>query len=62
MVFGQAPPPPLEQDPVYTQPCLSVCSLAQAVEPCPRVDGAPGQAPPQQQQQQKPAAAAPGVS
>lgn len=37
MVFGQ-PPPPIQQDPAYAQPCLSACSLAKAVEPCPKVD------------------------
>eukprot|EP00878_Enallax_costatus_P007865 GHUV01008230.1.p1 GENE.GHUV01008230.1~~GHUV01008230.1.p1 ORF type:complete len:294 (+),score=80.49 GHUV01008230.1:154-1035(+) len=38
MVFGQAPPP-LEQDPVYTQACfVPQCSLAASVEPCPKTD------------------------
>lgn len=38
MVFGQTPPP-LEQDPVYTQPCfVPQCSLAAGVEPCPKTD------------------------
>jgi len=27
MIFGQAPPP-IEEDEVYNQPCLSVCNLA----------------------------------
>jgi hypothetical protein len=38
MIFGQAPPP-LEHDPVYTQPCfVPQCSLAAGVEPCPKTD------------------------
>ena len=39
MIFGQAPPP-LEQDPAYSQPCfVPACSLAQrGPEPCPKVD------------------------
>ncbi|GFR45906.1 hypothetical protein Agub_g7362 [Astrephomene gubernaculifera] len=45
MIFGQAPPP-LEADPVYTQPCFAVqCNIAAskdgvaaALPPCPKVD------------------------
>jgi hypothetical protein len=38
MIFGQAPPP-LEEDPVYAQPCfVPQCSLAQRAEPCPKTD------------------------
>lgn len=37
MVFGQ-PPPPLEQEAAYTQPCLAVeCEMAVAPQPCPKV-------------------------
>lgn len=47
MIFGQAPPP-IEQDAVYNQPCLSVCNLARSSDtvgggnpappPCPKLD------------------------
>lgn len=38
MIFGQAPPP-LEEDPVYKQPCfVPQCSLAQKLEACPKTD------------------------
>ena len=43
MIFGQAPPP-VEEDPVYNQPCLSVCKLAFPADPaaeplaCPKTD------------------------
>lgn len=39
MIFGQAPPP-LEEDPVYTQPCFaSQCTLGNALPtPCPKLD------------------------
>lgn len=38
MIFGQTPPP-LEQDPVYTQACfVPQCSLAASVETCPKTD------------------------
>ena len=43
MIFGQAPPP-IEQDEVYNQPCLSVCNLARASDAaagapaCPKTD------------------------
>jgi len=46
MIFGQAPPP-VEQDAAYTQSCLSQCSLAQGIVPCPKTDT-------QRQQQQQP--------
>jgi hypothetical protein len=53
MVFGQAPPP-LEQDPVYTQSCfVPQCSLADRIEPCPKTDTERAKA-----RQQIPAAAA----
>lgn len=40
MIFGQTPPP-IEEDPVYNQPCLAVCNLASgksASKPCPKTD------------------------
>jgi hypothetical protein len=38
MIFGQAPPP-LEEDPVFQQPCfIPQCSLAKRSEPCPKTD------------------------
>ena len=54
MIFGQAPPP-LEQDPVYNQPCfVTQCSLAQrAVVPCPKTDTVRDAAAARQQQQQQ---------
>lgn len=39
MIFGQAPPP-LEDDPVYNQPCFSVCNIGTGSmpTPCPKID------------------------
>jgi hypothetical protein len=39
MLFG-LPPPPVEEDPVYNQPCFSVCNVAKgrANAPCPKTD------------------------
>lgn len=59
MVFGQVPPP-LEQDPVYTQSCfVPHCSLADRIEPCPKTDTERVKA--RQQQQQQPAVTAAAV-
>lgn len=59
MVFGQVPPP-LEQDPVYTQSCfVPHCSLAGRIEPCPKTDTERVTA--RQQQQQQPAVTAAAV-
>jgi hypothetical protein len=52
MIFGQQPPP-IDQDEAYTQSCLSQCSLAKGIVPCPKTDTARPQ-----EQQQLPAAAA----
>lgn len=47
MIFGQAPPP-IEQDEAYSQSCLSQCTLAKGIVPCPKTDmqrerlGSPG--------------------
>ena len=38
MIFGQAPPP-LEEDPVYDQPCFSVCNIGSSEKKvCPKID------------------------
>ena len=42
MIFGQEPPP-IEEDPVYNQPCLSPCKIGSLGEngkfqPCPKID------------------------
>lgn len=37
MIFGQAPPP-IEQDEAYGQSCLSQCTLAKGIVPCPKTD------------------------
>ena len=42
MVFG-LPPVPIEQDPVYSQPCFAVCNLQtksskSLVQACPKID------------------------
>jgi hypothetical protein len=37
MIFGQAPPP-IEQDEAYSQSCLSQCTLAKGIVPCPKTD------------------------
>lgn len=41
MIFG-LPPPPVEEDPVYNQPCFAVCAVAgqsrSQVRACPKVD------------------------
>lgn len=38
MIFGQ-PPPPIEEDPVYNQPCFSVCNIGSASsQVCPKID------------------------
>jgi hypothetical protein len=57
MVFGQAPPP-IDQDEAYTQSCLSQCTLAKGIVPCPKTDTQRERQPQQQQQQQQPSVAA----
>lgn len=38
MIFGQEPPP-VEQDPVYNQPCFSACNIGSSEKKaCPKVD------------------------
>lgn len=38
MIFGQEPPP-VEEDPVYTQPCFSACNIGIAEKKaCPKID------------------------
>lgn len=47
MIFGESPPP-LEEDPVYNQPCLSPCKMGRQESdarspssfqtPCPKID------------------------
>lgn len=38
MIFGQAPPP-IEEDPVYDQPCFSVCNIGStSKQVCPKID------------------------
>jgi len=38
MIFGQEPPP-VEEDPVYTQPCFSACNIGSAEKKaCPKID------------------------
>ena len=38
MIFGQSPPP-LEEDPVYNQPCFSVCNIgSDEKKVCPKID------------------------
>jgi hypothetical protein len=38
MIFGQEPPP-IEEDPVYNQPCFSVCNIGSGEKKaCPKVD------------------------
>jgi len=38
MIFGQAPPP-IEEDPVYNQPCFSVCNIgSESARVCPKID------------------------
>ncbi|KAI8102171.1 hypothetical protein M9435_005777 [Picochlorum sp. BPE23] len=38
MIFGQAPPP-VEEDPVYNQPCFSACNIgSDSKQVCPKID------------------------
>lgn len=38
MIFGQ-PPPPIKEDPVYNQPCFSVCNIGSgSSKVCPKID------------------------
>lgn len=61
MIFGQAPPP-LDQDPVYGQSCLSQCSMAMTAAACPKTDTERQQQPRQGAAAQAAAAPTPAAS
>jgi hypothetical protein len=61
MIFGQAPPP-LDQDPVYGQSCLSQCSMAMTAAACPKTDTERQQQPRQSAAAQAAAAPTPAAS